>query len=196
MNTSLNTTKSRKISVIAIFASMAIASAYASSMIPNVELMSFMVFVAGYIYGSYAGALVGLIAMGIYGIWNPWGGAVPPIFIAQVGCTALIGAVGGITNKVLNTPNSGSEKALGAAALGGVLTIIYDLITNYAYAVAFGLAQQFVLVLIAGAWFSLIHVISNTIIFGILLTPVSRTLKNTLGLNNGTVRENRWRDEH
>lgn len=192
----MNKTKSKKISVIAIFASMAIASAYTLSMIPNIELMSFMVFVAGYIYGSYTGALVGLIAMGIYAMWNPWGGPVPPIFAAQVGCMALMGAVGGIANKILNTPSSNSEKMLGAAALGGVLTITYDLVTNYAYAIAFGLAQQFILVLIAGAWFSLMHVISNTLIFGILLAPVSRMLRNTLGLNSEATRESKWREEH
>lgn len=196
MNTSLNLVKSRRVSAIAIFASMAIASAYAFSMIPNIELMSFMVFVAGYIYGSYTGTLVGLIAMGIYAMWNPWGGPVPPIFAAQVGCMALIGAVGGIANKFLNTPNSNSEKMLGAAALGGVLTIIYDLVTNYAYAISFGLAQQFILVLIAGAWFSLIHVISNTLIFGMLLAPVSRMLKDALGLNSEATRESKWKSGH
>lgn len=195
MNTSLDMRKSRKVSITAIFASMAIASAYASSIIPNVELMSFMVFISGYIYGSCIGTLVGFIAMSIYAMWNPWGGPVPPIFVAQVGCMALIGAVGGIANKILNMPNSSSEKMLEAAALGGVLTIVYDLVTNYAYAIAFGLARQFIFVLIAGAWFSLVHVISNTLIFGILLAPVSRMLESTLDLNNRVARENKWREE-
>jgi len=191
-NNLLSTSKSKKISITAVFASMALASAYVLSTIPNIELMSFLVFIAGYLYGSSVGALVGLIAMGIYAAWNPWGGPVPPIFAAQVGCMTFIGAVGGLASKIFNTSASDSEKMLGAAALGGTLTIIYDLATNYAYALAFGLAKQFVIVLIAGAWFSLMHVISNTLIFGLLLAPVSKTLRNVLGLDGDVTRENKW----
>jgi len=194
MDTSSTKLRSRRISIIAIFASMAIASGYTLSMIPNIELMTFMVFITGYLYGSHIGTLVGIIAMSIYATWNPWGGPVPPIFAAQVGCMAFIGAIGGVANKILNVSSNNSEKMLGAAALGGILTIIYDLLTNFAYAIAFGLEHQLLLVLIAGAWFSIVHVVSNTMIFGTLLIPVSKALKNVLGIGNGVTEEIKWKE--
>jgi len=51
-----------------------------------------------------------------------------------------------------------------SACLAAFLTLIYNIITNVGYAVLFNL--EIVVVLIAGVWFSIIHVVSNTVLFG------------------------------
>ena len=81
-----------------IFCAMAVAMGYSLMMVPNIELITVIVFLSGVTLNIWWGALVGLIAMGIYSGLNPLGSGLsfPPLFIAQVIGMSLCGALGGI----------------------------------------------------------------------------------------------------
>jgi LytS/YehU family sensor histidine kinase len=161
-----------RVAFIAIFAALAIGGNYALSALPNVELSSVMVFLSGFLFGPFIGALVGFIAMLIYQFWNPWGAFLPPIGLAVIGCTIFIGIVGGILGKALHRlDQSDSRWFLVPALFGVLLTLFYDLVTTFAYSFTF--AIPFIVTILTGLPFMIIHIASNTVLFGLLTQPVT-----------------------
>ncbi|MFX1577613.1 MAG: ECF transporter S component [Promethearchaeota archaeon] len=164
-----------RIALVAIFAALAVGGNYALSAIPNIELSSIMVFLSGFLFGPLIGVLVAFIAMIIYQIWNPWGAFIPPIGLAVIGCTVFIGIIGGILGKALQRFDYSDTKWFLMPALFGILlTLLFDLITNFAYTVTFGM--PFIVALITGLPFTAVHVTTNAILFGLITQPVTRAV--------------------
>ncbi len=162
-----------RVALVAVLAALAIGGNYALSALPNVELSSVMVFLSGFLFGPVIGALVGSIAMIIYQYWNPWGAFIPPIGLAVIGCTIFIGVIGGILGKALQRLDySDSRWFLLPVLFGILLTLFFDLVTNFAYSITFGI--PFIVVLIIGLPFTIVHIVSNAILFGLLTQPVTR----------------------
>jgi LytS/YehU family sensor histidine kinase len=161
-----------RVAFIAIFAALAIGGNYVLSAIPNVELSSVMVFLSGFLFGPFIGALVGFIAMLIYQLWNPWGTFLPPIGLAVIGCTIFIGIVGGILGQALRRLDHSDNRWFLVPALFGILlTLFFDLVTNFAYSLTFGI--PFIITIITGLPFMIIHIASNAVLFGLLTQPVT-----------------------
>jgi LytS/YehU family sensor histidine kinase len=164
-----------RVALVAIFAALAIGGNYVLSAIPNIELSSIMVFLSGFLFGPVIGAFVAFIAMIIYQIWNPWGAFIPPIGLAVIGCAVFIGIIGGILGKALQRFDYSDTRWFLLPALFGILlTLLFDLITNFAYSVTFGM--PFIVALITGLPFTAVHVISNAILFGLVTQPVTRAV--------------------
>ena len=151
-----------KIAKIGVFVALAIALNLVLLPIPNVELISFVVFSSGYLLGVTEGGMVGLLAMFLYSVFNPMGIPPLPILMAQVISMALIGASGGMVARLRWLSGAKIVGFLVVGLAGLVLTLVYDLLTNLAVAY---MAGQLIPVLVGGAFFSLIHIVSNTIIF-------------------------------
>jgi LytS/YehU family sensor histidine kinase len=164
-----------RVAFIAVFAALAIGGNYALSAIPNVELSSVMVFLSGFLFGPIIGAFVGFIAMLIYQLWNPWGAFIPPIGLAVIVCTIFIGIIGGFLGKALKRLDYADQRWFLLPALFGILlTFFFDLVTTFAYSLAFG--TPFIVTIITGLPFMIIHVASNAILFGLLTQPVTRAV--------------------
>ena len=135
-----------------------------SSRIPNVELSSVLTFLSGFSFDILIGALVGLTTMFIYTFWNPWGCFLSPIGLAMIGCTTFIGIIGGIAGRNLRHVNPSARSWFWEpAVLGLSTTFFYGLATNYAYSLTFGL--PFLITLVAGSPFMLVHMVSNSLLF-------------------------------
>lgn len=83
------------ISRIALFSALIYVLSYATSYLPNVSFVFFIVFAAGYLWGGQAGLLVGLLGMWLWSSFNPFGPAAAPLLIAQMigaGASGPIGA--------------------------------------------------------------------------------------------------------
>lgn len=150
----------------------------------NVELTSLITFVTGMVFGSLYGGSLGALVMFVNGFLSPYGfaGAVMPFQIAGMG---LIGVIGGLYARMANGKVSVGRFAE-AAILGALLTFIYDVITNIgtaAFLMFSGLPfpQAFVAALISGAIPSVIHVSSNTTLFGWFTVPVVYAMNKMLG---------------
>ena len=148
---------------------------------PNVEFTSFICFLTGFLFGASFGGLLGALTMFINGFLSPWGFAGIIMPFQMVGM-ALIGFAGGIYRKLLGEGSSVS-KALNfeSACLAAFLTLVYDIITNAGYAILFNL--EIIIVLIAGVWFSIIHVVSNTILFGAAFCRLVKIVGSLAGEN-------------
>lgn len=160
----------RKVAFVAIMAATALAGNYALSGVPNVEISSVLVFLSGFLFGSSIGALVGLISMSIYQFWNPWGAFIPPIGIAVIGSTILTGVIGGLLGKRLNFKSNASAQFFWPAILGILSTLFFDTVTNYSYSITFGV--PFIIALLTGFPFSIIHIPTNGFLFGLLTPPI------------------------
>jgi len=147
---------------------------------PNVEFTSLICFLTGFLFGGFFGALLGALTMFINGFLSPWGfaGIIMPFQILGM---ALMGFVGGVYRKSLGKEPSVRWFSLEVSFLAAFLTLVYDLITNVGYAVLFNV--NIIFVLIMGTWFTIVHVVSNTALFGSALFGLTRIASNLLGEN-------------
>jgi len=151
---------------------------------PNVEFTSLIVFLVGAIFGISFGATLGILVMFINGFFSPWGfaGLMLPF---QVTGMVLVGIGGGLYRRTRGgLYDTGSY--FETAVLGAFLTLVYDIITNFGVAVSYMLLgipilPAFITAIIYGALFSVIHVVSNTAVFGVAFFPLTNALQKLLG---------------
>jgi len=160
------------ISRIAIFAALIYVLSWGTVFLPNVNLIFFVVFTAGLIWGIVPGVLVGGIGMGLWTTFHPYGPAMPPIMIAQVIGASAGGVVGGLYART-NWPDlSPIRRTIELVLLASACTILCYLPVTFIDAWLF---QPFWPRFISGlAWVG-ISLASNVLIFP-LLFPVTRRL--------------------
>lgn len=149
---------------VAVFAALAFGVNAPFLAIPNVETFSLALFLAGLYLGKINGAATATIAGIIFIFFNPNG----PQPVLLVGITQLFGFLlfgfaGGVLRPLILQKGNTIRSTLVLISAGALLTLWYDLSTNLAFAAIFG---PFWPVLIGGISFSLIHLVSNTVMFG------------------------------
>lgn len=147
---------------------------------PNIEFTSLICFLTGFLFGSFFGVSVGALTMLINGFLSPWGFGATNIPFQMLGM-ALIGFVGGIYRKSCTHAGNPSVRwfSLEVSFLAAFLTLIYDLLTTISYVVLFDV--NIIVALITGAWFTVVHVVSNTVLFGTAFFGLVRIVGNVLG---------------
>jgi len=154
----------RRIAVAGLLAALALALNFPLLAVPNIEVFSLCMFVSGVFLSYWGGFVVPLAAGLIFIVFNPNG---PPtlltVAVAQLTGFILFGLIGAAVRKnIINNKN----RIVGitfCAAVGVVFTFIYDLLTNAAFALTIG---PFWPTIVSGIAFSLMHIVSNGLIFG------------------------------
>lgn len=164
MNLKINRLK--KITLISMFVGFAVGSGFALAFLPNVELMTFIIFTSGIVLGSLYGVLVGFLSFAIYSSLNPYGIAPFPLFLAQVLSGSLIGFAGGAIGKSLKNAKRRFARHFFSAVVGILLTLIYDILTNLAAYISMGNPSiSLGVFVLAGISFAVVHIISNAFVF-------------------------------
>jgi len=147
---------------------------------PNIEFTSLITFATGVVFGSLMGGSFGAIVMFANGFLSPWGvaGMIMPFQMAGM---AIIGVAGGFYRRYKSGESPG-RLFVEAAILGAFLTLTYDIITNSGVAVlaltsGIPIIPAFITTFITGMAFAIIHIISNTILFGFTFIPLSNVLQ-------------------
>lgn len=157
----------RMLAVMAIFIALAIAGGLALIAVPNVELITLTVFLAGYMLGAWRGAIIGAMAEFLYSFFNPYGVAAPPLLFAQVLSFACCGMGGGLLRLLARAR---MPRAWMFALCGFLVTLIFDAATTASTLI---ITQQGFAGLLAaltfGFYFYVAHLTSNTILFAVLL---------------------------
>jgi uncharacterized membrane protein len=161
----------RLIARIALFSALVYILAYATAFLPNISLMFFVVFAAGFLWGALPGLLVGLIGMGLFSIFNPSGPAPAPITLSQMIGAALCGLTGAAYARSSWRTTPPLLRTLVLGFLGIVCTALYFVPVSIADAWVF---QPFWPRLLGGLTFNLISVAANAIIFPLLFLPLVR----------------------
>ncbi len=159
---SLRMKPTKKIALAGLLSSLAIALGFLLLAVPNVELMTLIVFVSGSLLGARGGALVGMVSMLIYSIANPMGAAIPLVTASQVVGLGIAGGAGAVGPPLRRVLKGRVVRSVAFAAVGVILTVQYDLLTNLALGISVGGVAA---VVAAGLLFAVVHFISNALIF-------------------------------
>ncbi|MFW9962634.1 MAG: hypothetical protein ACFFCX_03680 [Candidatus Sifarchaeia archaeon] len=169
---------SRWISITAIMTALALVGNYALVAVPNLELGSTVLFVTAYIFGFSMAIWSTLIMSIIFGIINPWGGFIPQIWASQVIGWFYIITVGSIMGREGAGGKRLNPSKWELALTGAVVTFIFDQITNIGYSITFGV--PLLLAIIAAIPFTILHVVSNSVIFSHAVPILDSTLRRQL----------------
>lgn len=142
----------------------AVVAGHALAALPNVELVTLIVTLAGAHLGRSGGLGVATATVVYFNYLNPLGPAVPLVVAAQGAgwcLAALVGASAGL----------GDRSPWHLAAAGAGLTLVFDVLTNLAYAAVFGDGVSVAAAVVAlggGAPFMAAHMVSNAVAFAVL----------------------------
>lgn len=169
----------RRVSVICVLAAVCVGTNYMLSILPNVNLMDLVVFIAGYCFGFATGSMIAVLSWLVYGAVNPYGFS-PPIFITTVLCEMIYSAFGSIARRhdlIRIRGGSGKRRyvSVEAGALGFLSTLLYDLPTNAICGPLWyhrdSLVESVAIALIVGIPFAVVHQVSNFVIFLLCAVP-------------------------
>ena len=162
-----------------IFTALAIGLGFSLLMVPNVELISVIVFLAGLTLGIRWGILVGGTAELIFSVLNPFGSGLvfPPLLLSQVVSMIIVGAAGGLMRPLFFKREFTAKSIAGLAIVGFILTFIFDSLTTLSYPFSAGFdCPQTIGIYISGIGFTFLHQISNAIVFAIGVPSVIKHL--------------------
>jgi len=165
----------------ATFCAVAIGMGFSLILIPNIELITVVVFLSGLYLGIRWGGVVGMTSMAIYSGMNPMGSGLsfPPLFAMQIIGMSLTGIIGGLVRPFFFVKQFNVFLISSLAILGFTVTLIYDMLTLIAYPIAAGLGFSGMLAaLIKGLGFTFLHEISNAIVFVVSIPRIIKLLKN------------------
>ncbi len=169
---------SRWVSITAIMTALALVGNYALVAVPNLELGSTVLFVTAYIFGTQMAIWSTLIMSLLFGVINPWGGFIPQIWLSQVIGWFYIIAVGSIMGKRGINGKRLEPRKWELAITGAVVTFIFEQVTNLGYSATFPV--PFFLAVTAAIPFTLIHIISNAVIFSQVVPMLDKALTGQL----------------
>jgi hypothetical protein len=172
---------SRKVAITGVMAALTLVAYYALVVAPNVELGSSVLFVTGFLFGIEMAFSCVLIVSLIFGLFNPWGPSIfiPEIWLAQIAGWVLFALAGHIAGSSGRKSARGMYRPQELAVMGGLLTLFYDLVTNLGWSLASGIPYW--LTLLTGFPFLVVHVVSNILIFGLVVIPLDGAMRRALG---------------
>jgi uncharacterized membrane protein len=164
---------------IALFSALIYVLSWGTSYLPNINLIFFIVFSAGLMWGVVPGVLVGAVGMGLWTLFNPYGPAPAPVAVAQIVGAAGSGIVGAAFGARAWRECTKKKLTLQLMAAAALCTLAFYLPVNIIDAVVF---QPFWPRFVTGALWGVISLGFNLVIFPLLFT-VTRHLylrENTL----------------
>lgn len=147
---------------------------------PNVEFTSFISFTLGAVLGFRAGAIAGGTTMFINGFFSPWGHGGLNIPFQMTGMI-IAGIVGHIYKAHAPDRVNTTRFCVETAVLGSFIALVYDLITNVGFGFQYILAGMdpvwaLISAIAYGSFYSLVHIVSNTVVFGFLFLPLASAI--------------------
>ena len=161
------TTMHKKLSYSAVLIALGVGLGYALAWAPNIELVSFIAVLSGVMLGGVWGTIDGALVFLLFSFLSPFGLPPFPLWLAQGIGGACLGFGGSIFGKRLKNP-------LFAIMLAIAGTLLYDVLTNAAGYFTFPTGNTFIIYIIGGLSFSLLHILSNSAIFAILFPLLTR----------------------
>ncbi len=164
----------------AILTALAIGAGYALLLIPNIELITVIIFISGLYLGPMWGLIVGASAELVFSGMNPMGSGLifPPLFVAQILGMSLVGISGGLLRKFFFVARFSFFRMLSVGTVGFLLTFIFDSLTTLSYPLSAGFDYTRTMGLyISGMGFTLLHQVANTVIFALSIPRAMRHLK-------------------
>ena len=175
--------------MVAVFAALSLGTNYALIGLPNVKLMDGFIFLAAYLFGLRIGIGVAVSTWAVYGFVNPYGQDDPILlsFLILGECFYVVGAF------ILRTAASAQDNpdnwegyarfSFLVGFTGLMATLAYDLLTNFASWLfrTNSLYLAFIIGNVFGAPFSLVHELSNLVLFVTVVPGAIRAARRYTG---------------
>ena len=162
-----------------LLASLLVALIYATGAVlagvPNIELITALTFVSGYLLGPALGAVVGAAGMGAHSLFNALGAVAAPVWFAQMAAFALVGLAGAVWGPKL-ARLAVSPAAVASAAAGALLVLIYQIAVNVVAFYTFTNDVDVWVYVWGGIAFGAVQVAWNAVVFGVAVPPMLRVL--------------------
>jgi hypothetical protein len=168
--------RTRALLLSALLTALVFVVGQALAGVPNVELVTLLVFLAGYLLGPVGGMVVGAAGMAAHSLFNVMGAAAPPVWIAQWVCYALVGLAGALVGPALARVTRRGVAALLAAATGAALVLFYQAAVNAVAFFTFSSGVSLWVYLWGGIAFAAVQVVWNAAVFLLALMPTLRVL--------------------
>lgn len=152
------------------------AAGQALAAVPNVEAVTLLAFIAGYLLGPLRGALVGSAGMAAHSLFNVMGAVAPPVWIAQVVCYAFIGFCGSVAGSRIMRIEARTAQSLAAAMTAIVLTLFYQVVVNVVSFLAFASNVPLWTYVWGGIAFAAVQIVWNAALFFVVAPPTMRVL--------------------
>ncbi|MCK5848161.1 MAG: hypothetical protein KAH01_03055 [Caldisericia bacterium] len=154
-----------------LFIAVSVALGRVLASVPNIELISFSVWMSTYMLERKYSTVVGVLSFTLYSLLSPYGIAPLPLLVSQALGGGLIGYFGGYFTKLKKT------NLISYLLFGLIITFAYDFLTNLGGFISFSENSSTLLkYLIAGLVFSLVHIVSNGLVFMAYTPLVKRTI--------------------
>ena len=167
---------SKKIAFAGVILASAVALGFALAPIPNIELVSLTIAIGGFILGPIWGAVCGGLAWAVYSATSPFGMAPLPLYLSQILGGITIGLLGGLLHFAFRKFKNNIARIIISATIGMFATAVYQVFVNVGSFISFGSEDTILIYIITGISFVLLQILSNTIIFGILIPAINRIL--------------------
>ena len=165
---------------IASFVAVGLVAGIALAAVPNVELVTAVCFCAGFLLGAGAGALTGALTEALFAGFHPMGSSFGVLLVSQVIGMTAAGLFGALAAKVAGTRFS-TRFAILVVSFGVLATLFFDLVTNLAFPIAAGFSfSQLTVSLTMAVPFAAIHIVSNAVVFALIVVPLLPKLKIVL----------------
>jgi uncharacterized membrane protein len=181
--------RSFRLALISTFSALSIVLGYMLAYIPNIELITCMIFLSGFILGKRDGLIVGLLSSAIFVFFNPIGASPPPLLAYQLIHYSLLGLTGGLTRSFLKNKTYFKPKEdlyvfwvmLLFGILGAIITFFYDILSTLVggFLVSFRF-EYFLVTYLSGLIFTTVHLIANVLIFVLILPGMVQLLYKML----------------
>ncbi len=151
-----------------IFSALAIGAGFALLMIPNVELITVIIFTAGLSLGTGWGIMIGGTSEMIFSGLNPLGSGLsfPPLLFTQIIGMAAVGGVGGLLTNTFLVKKYTKGRLVLLGVTGFLVTFIFDSLTTLSYPISAGFdISRTIGLYISGMGFTLLHQVANGFIF-------------------------------
>ena len=161
----------KKLITAALLTALCASIGYMFLYVPNVEFITAGIFISGFFMGPAFGALIGMLAEFLFSAFNPYGASAPPLLLAQVISMSLVGFTGGIVRTRYWLGFSKVHRHIITGFCGLILTLIYDILTTFSFAlfISGGNSQKLISIFSTGSVFYLLHILINTVIFAALV---------------------------
>lgn len=144
--------------------------------VPNVEAVTLLAFVSGYLLGPWWGAAASGAGMGAHALFNAMGATPPPVWISQVLCYALIGAAGAWLGPMIARCATRTVQSLLSALAALVLTFLYQVVVNVVAFFVFATHVPLLTYVWGGIAFAAVQLVWNAALFFATLPPILNVL--------------------
>lgn len=162
----------RLLTRVALFSALIYVFSWATVYLPNMKVIFFVIFSAGFFWGAMAGGMVGIIGMGLWTFFNPFGPAGLPVAIAQLLGAGLCGPIGALMRALKLWQLSRIKLNFLLVTAGAFCTLLYFFPVNVVDAWVY---QPFWPRFISSLPWTAISLVSNMVVFP-LLFPITRLL--------------------